>query len=116
MNIGQTFIEFANQSGFATMTWQQGVMIVVACILLYLAIVKGFEPLLLLPIAFGMLLANLPAAGRAYLPVRVENGSGTVTLWAQDNAYVRLTVQSVEVVRALPAMDLYERSGEGKGL
>ena len=60
--------------------------------------------------------ANLPAAGRAYLPVRVENGSGTVTLWAQDNAYVRLTVQSAEVVRALPAMDLYERSGEGKGL
>ena len=43
--------------------------------------------------------------GRAYLPVRVENGSGTVTLWAQDNAYVRLTVQSAEVVRALPAMD-----------
>lgn len=63
MNIGQTFIEFANQSGFATMTWQQGVMIVVACILLYLAIVKQYEPLLLLPIAFGMLLTNLPGAG-----------------------------------------------------
>ena len=38
-------------------------MILVACVLLYLAIVKQFEPLLLLPIAFGMLLANLPAAG-----------------------------------------------------
>ncbi|MBR3504791.1 MAG: sodium ion-translocating decarboxylase subunit beta [Clostridia bacterium] len=38
-------------------------MIAVACLLLYLAIVKQFEPLLLLPIAFGMLLANLPAAG-----------------------------------------------------
>ena len=38
-------------------------MIAVACFLLYLAIVKQFEPLLLLPIAFGMLLANLPAAG-----------------------------------------------------
>ena len=63
MNIGQTFIDFANQSGFATMTWQQGVMIVVACILLYLAIVKQYEPLLLLPIAFGMLLTNLPGAG-----------------------------------------------------
>ena len=35
-------------------------MIVIACVLLYLAIVKGFEPLLLLPIAFGMLLSNLP--------------------------------------------------------
>lgn len=39
------------------------IMIAVACLLLYLAIVKQFEPLLLLPIAFGMLLANLPAAG-----------------------------------------------------
>ncbi len=39
------------------------IMIVVACVLLYLAIVKKFEPLLLLPIAFGMLIANMPAAG-----------------------------------------------------
>ena len=50
-------------TGFAQGEWRQYVMIVVACVLLYLAIVKQFEPLLLLPIAFGMLLANLPAAG-----------------------------------------------------
>jgi len=50
-------------SGFAALTWQQLVMLVVACVLVYLAIVKKFEPLLLLPIAFGMLLANLPLAG-----------------------------------------------------
>ena len=50
-------------SGFAAMTWQQGVMIGIACVLIYLAIVKKFEPLLLLPISFGMLLANLPLAG-----------------------------------------------------
>ncbi len=50
-------------SGFAAITWQQCLMIGVACILVYLAIVKQFEPLLLLPIAFGMLLANLPLAG-----------------------------------------------------
>ncbi|NTV79699.1 MAG: sodium ion-translocating decarboxylase subunit beta, partial [Clostridiales bacterium] len=36
------------------MTWQSGVMIVIACVLMYLAIVKKFEPLLLLPIAFGV--------------------------------------------------------------
>ena len=41
----------------------QLVMIAVSCVLLYLAIVKKFEPLLLLPIAFGMLLTNLPGAG-----------------------------------------------------
>ena len=49
--------------GFAAITWQQAVMLVVSCVLIYLALVKGFEPLLLLPIAFGMLLANLPLAG-----------------------------------------------------
>ena len=50
-------------SGIATMTWQQGVMILVSFLLLYLAIKKQFEPLLLLPIAFGMLLTNLPWPG-----------------------------------------------------
>jgi sodium ion-translocating decarboxylase beta subunit len=51
------------ESGFASLTWQHLVMIAVACVLIYLAIVKKFEPLLLLPIAFGVLLANLPLAG-----------------------------------------------------
>ena len=60
--IAQTFA----QSGFVAMTWQQGVMILVSFVLLYMAIKKGFEPLLLLPIAFGMLLANLPLAGLMY--------------------------------------------------
>jgi len=50
-------------SGFAALTWQQCLMIGIACILIYLAIVKKFEPLLLLTIAFGVLLANLPLAG-----------------------------------------------------
>ena len=52
-------------SGFVNVTWQQLVMIGIACVLLYLAIARGFEPLLLLPIAFGMLLANLPLANLA---------------------------------------------------
>ncbi|MEG1753849.1 MAG: sodium ion-translocating decarboxylase subunit beta, partial [Christensenella sp.] len=47
---------------FNASDWQQWVMIGIACLLLYLAIVKKFEPLLLLPIAFGMLLTNLPIA------------------------------------------------------
>ena len=46
-------------SGFMQLTWQNYVMIAVACVLLYLAIKKQYEPLLLLPIAFGMLLVNL---------------------------------------------------------
>jgi oxaloacetate decarboxylase beta subunit len=51
-----------NNSGFSSLCWQQVVMIGVAGILIYLAIVKKYEPLLLLPIAFGVLLANLPMA------------------------------------------------------
>jgi oxaloacetate decarboxylase beta subunit len=47
-------------SGFAAMQWENMVMFVIACILIYFAIVKKFEPLLLLPISFGMLLSNLP--------------------------------------------------------
>lgn len=48
-----------NDSGFISNGWQNYVMIVVACVLFYLAIKKQFEPLLLLPIAFGMLMVNL---------------------------------------------------------
>ena len=63
----QTLIGILEASGFYAFFqgdgWKYAVMIAVACGLLYLAIVKQFEPLLLLPIAFGMLLANLPGAG-----------------------------------------------------
>lgn len=62
MNFFSVLKELLLQSGFSAVTWQEIVMILVACILVYLAIVKKFEPLLLLPIAFGMLLANLPMA------------------------------------------------------
>ena len=63
----QTLIGILEASGFYAFFqgdgWKYAVMIAIACGLLYLAIVKQFEPLLLLPIAFGMLLANLPGAG-----------------------------------------------------
>ena len=55
-------VNFLKQTGFSMTNWKQLVMILVACVLLYLAIVKKFEPLLLLPIAFGMLLTNLAGA------------------------------------------------------
>ena len=62
-NVGDTLLKLATESGFAGFFanggWQNLVMIVVACVLLYLGIVKGFEPLLLVGIAFGCLLANV---------------------------------------------------------
>ena len=62
-NVGDTLLKLATESGFAGFFanggWQNLVMIVIACVLLYLGIVKGFEPLLLVGIAFGCLLANV---------------------------------------------------------
>ena len=62
------------QSGFAALTWGHGLMLVIACVLIYLAIWKKFEPLLLLPIAFGVLLVNLPLGGLMNPPVGKEVG------------------------------------------
>jgi len=69
-----TMRRLINESGFTSMSWQQLVMLGVACVLIYLAVVKKFEPLLLLPIAFGVLLANLPLAGMMAEPTATANG------------------------------------------
>ena len=59
-------------SGFAALTWQNLVMFVVAGVLMFLAVTRNYEPLLLVPIGFGAVLANLPranlAASSSYLP------------------------------------------------
>nr|WP_249301680.1 sodium ion-translocating decarboxylase subunit beta [Feifania hominis] len=74
INVGEVIKNIWMTSGFTQMTWQEGVMILVAFVLLYLAIVKKFEPLLLLPIAFGVLLANLPLAGLMAEPANGQIG------------------------------------------
>ncbi|MEW4412552.1 sodium ion-translocating decarboxylase subunit beta [Clostridium sp. AN503] len=66
MNIVDVLVNTLQSSGFAALTARQGIMLLVSFVLLYLAIAKKFEPLLLLPIAFGMMLANLPLAGLMY--------------------------------------------------
>ena len=55
--------KLASESGFANITYLNLVLISIALVFLYLAIVKNYEPLLLVPIAFGMLIANLPLGG-----------------------------------------------------
>ena len=69
---------FVNDSGFANLSWQQVVMLLVSFLLMYLAIVKQFEPLLLLPIAFGMFLANFPLGGINDVP------SSTIRMLSPD--------------------------------
>ena len=53
--------------------WKYAVMLAVACVLLYLAIVKQFEPLLLLPIGFGMLMTNLPLDGIFHMDIFINS-------------------------------------------
>ena len=70
MNIGETLLKLWNESGFNTIIsqflsnggWQSLVMIVIACVMFYLGIVKKFEPLLMVGLAAGCLLTNLPGA------------------------------------------------------
>ncbi len=63
-------------SGFVALTWQSLLMLFLACVFVYLAIAKKFEPLLLLPIAFGMLLANLPLTGLMAEPASSSEAGG----------------------------------------
>lgn len=66
--------ELITTSGLANMSYKHVIMVVLACIFLYLAIKKGYEPYLLLPIAFGMLLVNLPLANLMLAPQDGSSG------------------------------------------
>lgn len=68
----QTLIGLWESSGLSQMGWQEWVMIGISFVLVYLAIVKGFEPLLLLPIAFGMFLTNLPVTQMFHMEYFVD--------------------------------------------
>ena len=60
MDLGTFFQKFLLSTGFASFAWGHGLMITIACVFIYLAIRKHYEPLLLIPIGFGILLANIP--------------------------------------------------------
>ncbi|WP_192987885.1 sodium ion-translocating decarboxylase subunit beta [Carnobacterium mobile] len=72
-------------SGFAGLSYKHVIMIVIACTFLYLAIKKGYEPYLLIPIAFGMLLVNLPVAGLMTPPIDGSNGGLLYYLYQGTN-------------------------------
>ena len=92
INIGEVLLNLWESSGFSYLStglmsggWQNLVMLIIACVLLYLAIVKQFEPLLLTGIAFGCLLTNLPGAGLYHQELWTafmnhEIGYGTILL------------------------------------
>ena len=76
-------------SGFAALPtdWRQVIMIAIACLLLYMGIGKKFEPLLLVPIAFGMLLANLPLTGLCNPPDAASHSVGFMWVLYQGVQY-----------------------------
>jgi oxaloacetate decarboxylase beta subunit len=71
-----SLVKLWEDSGFVALTWQSLIMMIVSCVLIYLAVGKKFEPLLLLPIAFGMLLANLPLTGLMQEPANSKEVGG----------------------------------------
>lgn len=78
INLAKTLQELWMSTGFVNVSAQQILMLSISFLLLYLAIVRGFEPLLLVPIAFGMLLANLPGTGLMAPPsVVIDPATGT---------------------------------------
>ena len=93
-DLGDVLVRFVTESGFAAFFaeggWKNLIMIAVACLCLYLAIGKKYEPLLLVPISFGMLLSNLPLAGMmngVHLAELPEN-AGVPELYSVVSNYV----------------------------
>ena len=92
-SVGGTIMGLINDSGIYDIikgNWKSAVMILISFVLLYLAIVKQFEPLLLMPIAFGMLLTNLPLAGIMDEPIYeiisnpTYHGKAGIPIWNGD--------------------------------
>lgn len=91
MDLVNVFIEFLESTGFAAIKIGQLIMLLVSFLLLYLAIYREFEPLLLVPIAFGMLLANLPLTELMSPPVTEiitdPNTKGLVSITKETGGY-----------------------------
>ncbi|WP_194437591.1 sodium ion-translocating decarboxylase subunit beta [Vibrio fluminensis] len=89
-----------SETGIANFEFGQLCMIAVGCTLLYLAIRKGFEPLLLLPIGFGAILANIPVVGLANSAVVNAIAAGDINLLTQFASVLGITDISTEAVKA----------------
>ena len=110
-----TIVAFFQQSGIAGFFqgyWLNLIMIVVACVLLFLAIKKDFEPYLLLPIAFGMLLVNLPHVGE-----EIFNKGGTQYNYISLASKVGLSIDQakylISEIRHVPVADIVDEVGIG---
>ena len=71
----------ANQTGFANLDWKNYIMVLVAFVFMYLAIGKGFEPLLLVPISFGMFLVNM------FPDIMAEGGYYIISIYLMSGVF-----------------------------
>ena len=97
--VTETLSNLIHQTAFFNLTWGNYLMIAVACVFLFLAIKKGFEPLLLVPIAFGMLLVNIYPDIMAN-PEDMSNGVGGLLHYF----YI---LDECTIAAAVPAVCLY---------
>ncbi len=79
MDLASSFVSLWHQTGFANIAYGQIIMIVVGMVLLYLGIVKDFEPLLLIPIGFGGILSNIPVAEMSHVTDVMMQGTNQST-------------------------------------
>ena len=118
-SIGDMFVNLWRESGIASGHWSNYVMILVSIVLFYLAIVKKFEPLLLLPIAFGMFLINLPGAYNVlwgnYDVVISEEEFASLNLpdvWQLIDGKVVQVINGVQEVMTAEQFEVLNLSGE----
>lgn len=124
MEILKTLANLANESAFAGIIKEPLtlVMIVISLILLYLAIVKKYEPLLLIPIAFGMLLANLPFAGLmdepkvAFLKDLMYKGKAGIPVLLSEDSLLALTGAGFDMTGFEAGMTVYKHTVANGGL
>ena len=124
MDLFKPLIDLAKQSGFSGIAQDplSLVMIGVACILLYMAIVKKYEPLLLVPIAFGMLLANIPFAGLMdgtpveLLETAVHNGVVGTPVLLTPETMEALKEAGISLKDFTEGMTVYQHNAGNAGL
>lgn len=92
-------ISLIQNFGILNITWGQAVMIVIGLVLLYLAIVKKFEPLLLVPIGFGGILSNLPEAGLAMSAIENAIHAADPSVLAQFANVLQIDQSTADAVR-----------------
>jgi oxaloacetate decarboxylase beta subunit len=85
IDFGKIFGNLYESMGFVQGNWQNYVMLLISFVLMFLAVVKKFEPMLLLPIAFGMFLINIPGAEKVLWGTYPTNEAGEITSTAYDS-------------------------------